>query len=175
MRDTTAIVTGLVQGVKEYFTLKLLPSVIVPVFGFFFGLGTEKLMLGLVTLIVMDFVTGVIAAKKLGHPIQSRNAVKSAYKIAVYGLLVSAGHITEVIVPLTTYIEEVVMTFLALTELISIVENVGRMGFAIPQRLLNQLYKWREGETVLYADRRVGEDRRATSVNIEDDFVAPIS
>lgn len=146
MRDTLAIVTGLLTGVKEYFQVKLLPSVIIPTFGFLFGLGTEKIMLGLMTLIVMDFVTGVFAAKKTGEAIRSRNAVKSAYKIAVYGLLISAGHITEVLVPLTTYIEEAVTTFLALTELISIIENVGKMGFAIPQKLLNQLEKWRDAE-----------------------------
>lgn len=134
-------------GLKEYFDLKIFPSIILPTFGFFFGLGSEKIMLALTCLIIMDFITGLLAAKKTGEPIQSRNAVKSAYKLAVYGLLVSAGHLTESIVPGTTYIEEAVMTFLALTELISLIENVGKMGYAIPQRLLNQLQSWRDSGT----------------------------
>lgn len=146
MRDTVAIIQGLMVGVGEYFQVKIIPSVIIPIFGFLFGFQSQSIMLGLLVLIAMDFLTALLAAKKLGAPINSRSAVKSAYKVAVYGLLVSAGHITEVIVPFSTYIEEAVTTFLALTELISIIENVGKMGFAVPQKLLNQLEKWREAE-----------------------------
>lgn len=159
MRDTVAIIKGLIVGASEYFSLKIVPSFVLPGFGFFFGFGSEKIMLALTCLIIMDFVTGILSAKKIGEPIQSRNAVKSAYKLAVYGLLVSAGHLTEVIVPGTTYIEEAVMTFLALTELISLIENVGKMGYAVPQKLLNQLHRWREDDSPI-EDRRVGPATR---------------
>lgn len=163
MRDTIIIIKSLMKGTGEYFNLKFLPSFALPIFGFMFGFGTEKIMLALLLLIVMDFITGVLAAKKSGEPIRSRNAVKSAYKVAVYGLLVSAGHLTESIVPGSTYIQEAVTAFLALTELISILENAGKMGFAVPQRLLNQLHKWREDDpevATVIADRRTGDSTR---------------
>lgn len=155
MRETMGIIQGLLKGVADYFSVKFLPSIVLPSFGFLFGFGSEKIMLGLLVLVTMDFITGIASAKKMGEPIRSRNAVKSAYKVAIYGLLVSAGHITEQIVPLTTYIEEAVTTFLALTELISIIENTGKMGFAIPQKLLNQLQVWRDSE-----ERRTGPETR---------------
>jgi len=163
MRDTVQIVKGLLEGIKDYFGLKFLTSFLFPTFAFLFGVGNEKIVYGLLVLIVIDFVTGVGAAKRLGHPIQSRSAVKSAYKVAVYGLLMSAGHITEAIMPGMTYIEQAVTSFLALTELISIIENAGKMGFAVPQRLLNQLQVWRDGE-----DRREGPSTRR-----EDEIVIP--
>lgn len=162
MRNTNTIVMGIVDGVRDYFQFKLLPSFFIPAFAFLFGLGSEKIMVGLMTLVIFDFITGIVAAKKSGTPIESRIAVKSAYKLAIYGLLVSAGHLTEMIVPLTTYIEDAVTTFLALTELISIIENAGKMGFAVPSRLINQLQVWRDGE------RRIGPDTRR-----DDEVVIP--
>lgn len=172
MRDTVAIVKGLLVGVKDYFTLKFLPSFLVPLFGFLFGFNNHTIIYGLFVLICIDFITGVASAKQLGHRIESRSAVKTAYKIAVYGLLMSSGHITETILPGMTYIEQAVTSFLALTELISILENVGKMGFAIPQRLLNQLQKWRdtsdETPVIPVPDRRVGDITRRT-----DEVVIP--
>ena len=163
------IIQGLMLGIKEYFDLKLIPSILIPTFGFLFGFESQSIMLGLMALVVMDFITGIASAKKNGEPIRSRSAVKSAYKVAIYGLLVSAGHITEQIVPLTTYIEEAVTTFLALTELISIIENVGKMGFAIPQKLLNQLQRWRDDDNFeVVSDRRTGPETRR-----EEEIVIP--
>lgn len=167
MRDTIAITQGLILGIGEYFSVKFIPSFIIPAFGFLFGFESQSIMLGLFVLVVIDFITGIGSAKVSGIPIKSRNAVKSAYKVAIYGLLVSAGHITEQIVPLTTFIEEAVTTFLALTELISIIENAGKMGFAIPRKLLNQLHVWRDDEVDM--DRRDGPDTRR-----EDEIVIPI-
>lgn len=171
MRDTLSIVKGLFEGVKDYFSLKFFSSFLLPTFSFLFGMGNQNIVYGLLALIVFDFITGVCAAKHIGHPIQSRNAVKSAYKVAVYGLLISAGHITEVILPGMTYIEQAVTSFLAVTELISIIENAGKLGFAVPQRLLNQLQKWRDGdiEALGIEDRRAGDLTRR-----HDEIVVPI-
>ncbi len=170
MRNTLGTVKGVMVGVGEYFSVKFYPSVIIPAFSFLFGVGNEKIMLALLVLVVMDFITGIASAKKAGVPIESRRAVKSAYKVAIYGLLVSAGHLTDGVVPFTAYIVEAITTFLALTELISIIENVGKMGFAVPAQLLNQLQKWRdvEVEVVAIDDRRVGDPTRR-----EEEIVIP--
>lgn len=154
MHETILILKNLAFGLGEYFSMKVIPAIVLPTFGFFFGFGSEQILLAMMFLVVMDFITGVASAKMSGQAIRSRLAVRSAFKIAVYGLLVSAGHLTEGIVPGNLFIEEAVTTFLALTELISIVENIGKLGFAVPARLLNQLQDWRDG------DRRVGEETR---------------
>ena len=135
-------------NLTEFFSEKVFGAVIVPLLGLMFGFDSSKIITALIFLVVFDFITGICSAKISGEPIKSKSVVRSAYKLAVYGLLVSAGHLTEQITPFSTYIEEAVTTFLALTELISIIENIGKMGFAVPRKLLNQLHRLREEDTI---------------------------
>lgn len=137
------------MGIGELFFIKLLPSYFIPAYITLFGLESEKIIQALLILVIIDFITGVSSAYTTGEHIKSRTAVRSAFKIAVYGLLVSAGHLTEQITPFSTFLEEAVTTFLALTELISIIENIGKMGFAIPKKLLNQLHKIRDEDVII--------------------------
>ncbi len=108
-------------------------------FAFFFGASNGSILLMLVSLIAFDLVMGIGAAYAVGQPIESRRALKTATKLAVYLLLISAAYLCESIVPGTTLMDEAMVSFLALTEFISIMENAGRMGFSVPQKLLNQL------------------------------------
>ncbi len=174
MKEVLLILKNLATGIGEYFSFKIVPSFIVPAAAFLFGADSYQIMLALLVLTGIDFVTGVSSAKVIGEPIKSRRAVRSAFKVAVYGLLVSAGHLTESIVPGNFFIEEVVMTFLALTELISIIENIGKMGFAIPQKLLNQLQIWRDGNVTI-VDLRVGPPtRRADEVVVHPENLSDV-
>lgn len=111
-------------------------------FSFLYDKVYTDAMFAILLLIIFDFITGVASQKKNGHPIESAKVFRTSKKIAVYFLLVSAGFLaekaTQGVVPL---IDETLMGFLAITELVSILENVGYMGFAIPQKLLNRLNK----------------------------------
>lgn len=144
MNEFLAITKGVFEGIGNFFSLKVIPSFIVPLLGLLFGLGNPMVLKALFLLVVIDFITGIASAYVAKEPIRSRSAVRSAFKVAVYGMLIAAGHLTEAIVPGTTFIEEVVVSFLALTELISIIENIGKMGYAVPKKLLNQLQKLRD-------------------------------
>lgn len=132
---------GFFEGIIRDFSFKAVVSGIFTVLTFLFGPDNAQLILGIVVLVTIDLITGLLAAKMGTEPITSRKAFKSAFKMAAYGLLVAASHVTEQIVPAQTYIDDAVIAFLAITELISILENTGRMGFAIPKKLLNQLHK----------------------------------
>ena len=155
MSEFFMIIQGIFTGIREFFSLKFLPSFLIPIFGALFGFEMQKIIEALLLLVAIDFVTGIISAYTSKETIKSKSAVRSAFKIAVYGLLVSAGHLTEQITPGSTYIEEAVTTFLALTELISIIENIGKMGFAIPKKLLNQLHKIRDEDVIMKAKKTV--------------------
>lgn len=155
MIDFISITKGVFTGIAEFFTLKLFPSFFVPVYGMLFGFETQKILQALLFLVIIDFITGIASAYVAKEHIRSRSAVRSAFKIAVYGLLISAGHLTEQITPGGTFIEEAVTTFLALTELISIIENIGKMGFAIPRKLLNQLHKFRDENVTMKSKKSV--------------------
>lgn len=129
-----------------YLSWKVVFSVLISVFVFFFGVSHTEILKMLLALTGIDMVTGIIAAWKSGYPIESRKALKSATKVAIYGLFIAAAFLTEKIVPGVTYMDEAVISFLALTELISIVENIGTAGYAVPMKLLNRIKELRDRE-----------------------------
>lgn len=132
------------MGVWEFAATKILFSVVSSIGVFAFGIDHATIMQALIFLVVIDFITGLWSARVSGEHITSRRAVKSAYKLVMYALLVSGAHLTEVVIPGKTYLEDIVTSFLAVTELISILENAGRMGYAIPKKLLKKLQDYRD-------------------------------
>lgn len=93
----------------------------------------------LLVLIIFDFITALMVQYKIGNEVTSRKAFKTVSKIIVYALLVSGSVLTENIIPGTTFLDNMAISFLAITELISIIENIGHMGYAVPKKLLNKL------------------------------------
>lgn len=167
MSEFTRIVSDLFTGIGKFFVLKFWPSVVVPALGFLFGMENTLILQSLLVLVVFDFITGIIAARQSGEQIKSKSAVRSAFKVAVYGLLVSAAHLTEAITPIATFIEEAVITFLALTEMISIIENVGKMGYAIPKRLLKKLQNLRDEDSTV-VEKKVTKEKTDPITNITE-------
>lgn len=124
---------------------KLLVGLVLGIISFLYDKIYIDAMVAILLLIIFDFITGIAAQKKNGHPILSTKVFRTCKKIVVYFLLISAGYLAETatqrILPI---LDETVMAFLGVTELISILENVGKMGYAIPQKLLNQLNKFKD-------------------------------
>ena len=114
--------------------------------GLVYLIGGQNLQAGiaLIMIVSIDLVTAMMAEYKTGGRIESRKALKSTTKLVVYGLFLSAIHLTEMIVPGTTFLDEAALSFLALTEAISVMENIGRMGYPIPLKLLNKLQDIKE-------------------------------
>lgn len=131
----------------EDFTFKVIASVGLSVFAFLFDSVLKEAMAAILILIIFDFITGVAAAKKSGDEIKSATALRTAIKVVVYFMLISAGRMTEIgtsgIMPL---IDETIIAFLAVTELISIMENSGTLGFYVPQKMLNKLKEYKENK-----------------------------
>ena len=123
-----------------YLSTKGLLSIFVIVGAVLFGTENYHILGLLGILVVIDMITGVMASIKLGHSISSRRILKTATKVTVYLLFFSAAHLTGSIVPpMEAIIVNGVISFLAITEFISVIENIAKMGYSIPRRLLNQL------------------------------------
>lgn len=105
---------------------------------FFFDALQRDALLALLALIIFDFFSAVLAAYKTNEPIRSSKIFNTALKIVVYFSLVSAGFVAEHAIPIGL-IDEVLLGFLCVTELISILENVSKAGYATPTGLLNTL------------------------------------
>lgn len=113
-------------------------------FEFFYGVQDNQSLVALTVLVVLDLATGVWSTKNTGEPITSRRLFKTAVKWFVYLTLVAAAHLAETVVPGVSFVDESMLSFLALTELVSIMENVGKMGYTMPQKLLGMLRQKKE-------------------------------
>lgn len=124
--------------------LKAVGTIIYTLFSFFFDNAQSAGLIALFILIIFDFVTALANAYHKKIEIESRKIFVTAVKIVIYFGLIASGHIAERAIPLLSgFLDETLLAFLVLTELISILENVGKLGFAIPKRMLNQIKKLR--------------------------------
>ena len=105
---------------------------------FLFGVQHNDAIIAVLMLMVIDTIFGVTAVLYEGQPITSRRFSRVLHKGIVYLMSIAAGHFVDITMPF--FIAESTMVgFIAVTEFISILENMGRMGFVIPKKLLNQL------------------------------------
>lgn len=129
-------------SIFNFIQIKLIGAVFIPVYAFLFNIDLTKMMLALFCLITFDLITGIFASWKAGEAIESRKVIKSAFKLAIYGILVSSMHLTDIAIRLTDFafnLEMGMIGFLAATEGISIIENAGKAGYAVPKKILNTL------------------------------------
>lgn len=142
--ESVQYIASLFVSTCEHFWTKCIASFFFSYYVFFFDVHLIEASKALLVLIIVDFLTAFFAAKKSGEEIKSSKIFRTPLKILIYFMLVSVAHLMEVVSPLLSILDETMMGFLALTELISILENTGRMGFAVPKKLLNKLQELRD-------------------------------
>jgi phage-related holin len=98
-------------------------------------------LITVMVLVGVDFVTGVLAARKAGKPITSAGFKRTVVKLFVYELVVMLGFLTEQyltgdMVPVT----KILGGLIGLTELKSVLENAQALtGIPIIQLLIDKL------------------------------------
>ena len=112
--------------------------------GFLFGVEFLPFVGVLIILVLLDTITGVWGAKLNGETISSKRFIASVPKLIRYLIFIAAGHLLQLTIPFEMYIENVVLVFLAATEFISIMENLGKSGMPVPKKLLNQIEQLRD-------------------------------
>lgn len=136
-------VSEILGSASSLAVLKLPGTFLVGTAEWLFGVGNIASLQMLLALIVIDLITAIGAAFKTGKHIESRKALKTVTKMVVYGAMASAAHLSGVVMD-AGFIVTATLAFLAVTELISIIENAGKMGYAIPNKLLNKLTELRD-------------------------------
>lgn len=145
-RSVSALVR-VIEGFFENTYLKAVAGLGLSLVSFLFDPATFTALVALLVLIIADFATSLVAIRKTGkskrgQPFASYSVFGSAVKTVVYFTMVAAGFLTEKAVPIP-FIDDTIIGFLALTELISILENAGHAGYAVPKKLLEKLTKAR--------------------------------
>jgi phage-related holin len=137
--------TNIWSKFTEFPLLKTLLAFTYAIISFSFGEANQSGLLALFLLILIDFVTAISAAYTRNIPIRSSKIFITAVKMLIYFTLIACGIYVGKAAPLlSSFVDETILSFLALTEIVSILENAGKMGYAIPKKLLKQLENIRD-------------------------------
>ncbi|WP_088311674.1 phage holin family protein [Bacillus cereus] len=103
--------------------------------GYFLG-GWDTTLKVLLIMAAIDYITGVIAAGYNGE-LKSKVGFKGIAKKVVLFLLVGAATQADLAIGTNSAIREATIFFFIGNELLSLLENAGRMGIPLPQALTN--------------------------------------
>lgn len=105
---------------------------------FLFG-DMEGMLIALITLIVLDYISGVIAAaveKRLSSEVGAKGIAKKIFMLLIVALanivdinVIGDGHV----------LKTVTVVFYICNECISLIENAGKIGVPVPKKLLDVL------------------------------------
>ena len=116
--------------------------------GWFLG-GCDGLLYALIVFVVIDYVTGVMAAV-VDHKLSSEVGFKGIFKKVLIFLLVGIGHILDThVIGSGSVLRTAVIFFYLSNEGVSLIENAAHLGLPIPKKLksvLEQLHDRAEKE-----------------------------
>ncbi|OQM47543.1 holin [Anoxybacillus sp. UARK-01] len=108
-------------------------AVIGAVVGFLFG-GWSELLSILLAFVIIDYVTGTMAAYKEGS-LRSAVGFKRIPKKVMIFLLVAVGHLIDRVVGTNGLFRDATIFFYLANEALSIIENAGRIGLPVPEQM----------------------------------------
>lgn len=110
---------------------------------FLFG-DMEGMLIALIALIILDYISGVIAAaveKRLSSAVGAKGIAKKIFMLLIVALanivdinVIGDGHV----------LKTVTVVFYICNECISLIENAGRIGVPVPKKLLDVLEQLRD-------------------------------
>jgi toxin secretion/phage lysis holin len=103
------------------------------VVGFLFG-GWSKALILLVSLVVIDYSTGSLASAVEGK-LSSRVGFRGIPKKIMIFVMVAVGHLVDTAIGTNHMFRDATIFFYCANELVSIIENAGRIGLPVPDRL----------------------------------------
>jgi toxin secretion/phage lysis holin len=102
-------------------------------------------MSGLLILMVADVLTGMVAAIQAKQGLCAQIGQKGLLRKSVVIIFIAALHQVELLFEISAVMQGAV-SFYAIMELISITENMGRMGIPLPRLIRELLQKLQEKE-----------------------------
>jgi len=100
--------------------------------------GWSALVQILVTFVVIDYITGVLAAAYHGK-LDSNIGLKGIAKKVFIFVIVACGHLVDGTMGTNNIVRDAAIYFYIANELISILENAGAIGLPVPDVLKNSI------------------------------------
>lgn len=124
--------------------IKSLLAGIFAVLSFVFG-KWDGLMTALIALIILDYISGVVAAavqKRLSSAIGAKGIAKKVFML----FIVAVANIVDInVIGEGNVLKNVAVIFYICNECISLIENAGRIGAPVPRKLLDILEQLKSG------------------------------
>lgn len=140
-------VMEIIEKLFDAATIKIIASVFIIVSSFGFDAIHQKALLALFILMWADCITAIFAAYKSDIQIKSSKVLRTPIKIVIYFGLIYMARITEyAFADILGILDETVIAFCVATELISIMENINKMGYPVPTKLLKKVINIRDNQ-----------------------------
>ncbi len=107
--------------------------------------GADRWLIGLLVVVVIDYLSGVIAAA-LEHKLSSRKGLVGILKKVLIFCVVAVAHVIDSATGADGVLRALTIGFLLANEGISVLENCGRCGVPLPKKLLAVLEQLRDSE-----------------------------
>lgn len=99
----------------------------------------DGLMTALIALIILDYISGIIAAaiqKKLSSAVGAKGIAKKVFML----FIVAVANIVDInVIGEGNVLKNIAVIFYICNECISLIENAGRIGVPVPRKLLDVL------------------------------------
>lgn len=138
IHDFTQYLGGILSQLAYLWEWKAIFATILAVISFLFGVDLVVPIGAVLVLVFFDFILGSIVAYT-NKVYCSKKAMKTAYKILMYGLLISSAHLTDLAMQTGTIFEIAMVGFLGANEMISIMRNANLLGYQTPKKLVDTL------------------------------------
>ena len=124
---------------------KALTALFCTAFSFVFG-DMDGIFIALIALIILDYISGVIAAiieQKLSSAVGAKGIAKKLFML----LIVAVANIVDINVIGEGHVLRTVTTiFYIANECISLIENAGRIGVPVPKKLIDVLEQLKDND-----------------------------
>ena len=131
--------------IKTTTLIKVLGGAICAIFTTLFG-GLDAMLIALLVFITFDYITGIIAAIIEGN-LSSKVGFSGLLKKIVILIIVAVAHTIGQALGISE-VRSLVIGFYIANEGLSILENAGRIGVPLPQKLLDILEQLKNDEDV---------------------------
>jgi len=105
--------------------------------GYLFG-GWSVLLQVLLAFVAIDYISGLLASGVEGK-LSSKVGFKGIAKKLMIFVLVAVGHLVDMAIGDGSMVQNAIIFFYLGNELLSIVENAGRIGLPVPNQITNMV------------------------------------
>lgn len=115
--------------------IRMVSTALGAIVGYLYG-GWTAMLNALLILVVIDFLTGWAAAWINGELRSMKGYIGIAKKVGIF-LFVTVAHVIDGVLGDMHFLRDAVIFFYMANELLSIIENAGKMGIPMPPAFIN--------------------------------------